>query len=410
MTLPASPEAESTLIARLLVNPAQLGLVSGRITPDDFYTPRWRDAYSGMVRLSEQHRNIDLVSLRELGVEIDDPIAGLTVGHHAPLEDYAETIRRHSFRRRTIQHLDDLTRQVYSEDDPALIVGAIQTTVTQIAGGIDDDKLLGVSSVIDEYLPSLGAPLLRGLSYGFQSIDEAAGPMEPGDMVVVCARPGVGKTILAEQVLDFIAAGSRLPVLFCSLEMSRKQLTQRAVSRYARLDSLRVRKSELALDELARARQVLEDRRSLNLWYEDDPAATTASLRTVAAKLRLQHGGVQIIGVDYLGLLKDKGDNEYQRVTRISQQLKMLARENDCPVMALAQLNRQSAFREDGHPRLSDLRDSGGIEQDADVVLGLFAPDDWTLDIDCLKNRSGPAGWRIQLRRIPSQMRLVEQI
>jgi replicative DNA helicase len=149
----------------------------------------------------------------------------------------------------------------------------------------------------------------------------------------------------------------------------------------------------LTPEEDGKVEMALEARESVNIWYVDNPYATTMSVRAAAAAVSMQAGGLQGIIVDYLQLLANKGDNDNQRVSKISRDLKALAREYDCPVLVLSQLSRKPEYREDQHPILSDLRDSGAIEQDADVVLGLWRDremDDDQLDIEIIKNRQGP--------------------
>ena len=207
----------------------------------------------------------------------------------------------------------------------------------------------------------------------------------------------MGKTTLAEHIADSWAYESDLPVLFISIEMSLGQLMDRAVSRWGGVPASHIVRGVLSPDDEARIGVALEARKSVNLWYVDNPYANTDTVRSAAAEVSIVAGGIRAIIVDYLQLLKDAGENDNQRIGRISRNVKALAREYDCPVLVLSQLNRQAEYRDDPHPRLSDIRDSGAVEQDADVVLGLYrnrSLDDpmagGELDIDILKNRQGP--------------------
>lgn len=160
----------------------------------------------------------------------------------------------------------------------------------------------------------------------------------------------------------------------------------------------------MTADEEVLARETVEARRGVNIWYVDNPYATTDAVRAAAARVALERGGLRAIVIDYLQLLKDAGDQEVQRITRISRNVKALGREFDCPMLVLSQLNRGPEHRDDHHPRLSDIRESGAVEQDADVVLGLYRDralekefDDSPMDIDILKNRQGPSGVRFTI-------------
>jgi replicative DNA helicase len=207
----------------------------------------------------------------------------------------------------------------------------------------------------------------------------------------VAARPGIGKTTFAEHVA--VNWSEHGPVLFASLEMSLTQLMDRNVSRRSRIPTQRVIRAQMSSEEKELARDTVDSIRAQQVWYLDDGRTTTATLRAAAAKVKLL-SGLSAIVVDYIQLMADPGDNDNQRVGKISRNLKSIAREFDVPLMALSQLNRGSENREDRKPRLSDLRDSGAIEQDADVVLGLYRPrlDSNDLDISLLKVRQGHTG------------------
>ena len=164
----------------------------------------------------------------------------------------------------------------------------------------------------------------------------------------------------------------------------------------------------MTADEEVLARETVEARRSVNIWYVDNPYATTEAVRAAAARVALERGGIRAIIIDYLQLLKDPGEQEVQRITRVSRNVKALGREFDCPVLVLSQLNRNAEYRQDRggdpHPRLADIRESGAVEQDADVVLGLYRDralesefDNSPMDIDILKNRQGPSGVRVTI-------------
>lgn len=365
-------DTEEALIARLLVDPAAIPTLSGKLSASDFTDDRYGEAWSAMERLAASGRPIDLVTLRAEGVTLDDPTRYLSSLHTAPLDEYVSIIRRESFKSNVLSELGRLTQRVKVHDDPADIVNDVQKAVSGILADTGDaGDLVSLASVVEQ--ESRG-----GLAYGMPGIDRHLQPAGPGDVVIVAARPSIGKTALAWNVAEAWAFESPVPVLFVSLEMPASKLLKRALKHHDR--------SDLA---------------AFNLTIYDQPRATTALVRAQAARLRLRHGGVRGIVVDYLGLLKDTtgGDSENLRVSRMSSEIKAISREFECPTLLLSQLNRQAEYRRDPRPRLSDLRDSGAIEQDADVVLGLYRPDrsDPTLEVRCLKNRDGLADWETNL-------------
>jgi replicative DNA helicase len=210
-------------------------------------------------------------------------------------------------------------------------------------------------------------------------------------MVIIAARPSVGKTALAESVADFWSTQAEHPILFASLEMGINQILDRTVSRYTGIPAQLIIRGQLNDQEFSKVESVMGKIEERRVWYLDDSFATTAAIRAACAKVRLMTGGLSGVVVDYLSLLKDSGDQEVQRVTRISRNLKAIAREFNVPMLVLSQLNRAVEQREDKHPKLYDLRESGAIEQDADVVLGLSRTLGTPyMDVEVLKNRQGP--------------------
>jgi replicative DNA helicase len=237
-----------------------------------------------------------------------------------------------------------------------------------------------------------------GLGWGMEELDQILLPARGGELILIAARPSIGKTVLGEQIASHWAALGPHPVIFASLEMPVDSLLDRTISRISKIGGRDVVRGILTDAQNLKVLGVLEDRRQVGLWYLDDSYATTSSIRAAAARVRMLAGGVSAIVVDYLGLLKDHHESEVTRVTRISRQLKAIAREFNVPLLALSQLNRASTAREDTHPRLQDLRDSGALEQDADRVLGLWRPDlgSAVAHLDVLKARQGTTG-RIHL-------------
>lgn len=366
--------AEEALISRLLVDPNQIAVLADQLESRDFGSRLYADAWFAMKKLVASGERIDIVTLRAEGVDLDDPLAMLSSGHTAPLAEYVRIIKDSAFRRHAGATLRRLASMVELGRDREESVAAIHRGMTEILDSTaDTGNLISLQAAIDAYVPDKG-----GLPWGFVPLDRKIQPIRGGQMAVLAARPSVGKTTIAEHIALTWAYGASLPVLFVSIEMAVEQLLSRALSRHGDLSDLRA---------------------GYNLYYLDEPRATTAMIRAQAARLRMKYGGIRAVVIDYLQLMEGHGDNDYARVSRLSRECKALAREFGCPLLVLSQLNRQSESREDRRPRLSDLRDSGAIEQDADIVLGLFRPtlSSVDLNISVLKNRHGPTGAEIPM-------------
>jgi replicative DNA helicase len=380
------------LIARLLLFPEDLPLID--LAPDDIYDRQWRGVYKAMQGLASEHRTIDLVSLRPLCPDTDFKSLLSEVGpaHRAPIEEYAAAIKDMAVRRRLVGLLEGvIARTEHGDANSAL--ADLSVAVAKALAESGAGSLLSSSEAIDRYLASERTPAAAGLHWAPWSLNHHLQPVQGGELVIVAARPSVGKTVVAEQMVDAWAMESGKPVLFASLEMSTRKLLARALRRVGE-----VTRGVLTEDDAQRAREALSARRSVGVWYLDDPRATTTSLRAAATKVKMLGNGLGGVAVDYIGLLRDKGDNEVQRIARISAELKALAREHEIPVLALSQLNRNSMYREDSVPRLEDIRDSGAVEQDADIVLGLHRViGDSQAVMRVLKNRDGAAGHDINL-------------
>ena len=412
MKMPANVPAEAALVSRLLVDPGQLATLVGQLDSSDFYDRDMSAVYGAMQRLTAMRKSVDVTTVRdEVDRHIDIPIMSLTSAHSAPLVEYAALIRRDAFRRRFIESLAKSMEKAYSEEDTGVLLADLTDTVGRIMLGIESDNLLNPDQAVDLYSKTLTRRMSGqavGLAYGIPSLDAILQPAQGGDLVILAARPSVGKTSLAEVVSDFWSTQTPYPVLFVSIEMSLSQLLDRAVSRAANIDATKIVRGSMSEAEHDLARAAAEDRRKLGVWYSDDGWATTSTVRAAAAKVRLLAGGIGAIVVDYIGLLKDKGDNDVKRIGDISRNLKALAREFDVPLLALSQLNRAAESADE--PELHHLRDSGAIEQDADAVLmmkrELGTP---YLSLFVRKNRKGPIG-QINLRFDAMHVKFLESM
>jgi len=399
--LPHSRETEQAVIGRLLIDPSKISSISGALRPEYFHVPDYREAYEAMLELTSRNKAVDVVTLGKDQQVLFDAITSVGQGYSAPLEEYAAIIKDNAFRRQVVLMAARISRQAggdTSSDD--LLVG-MSNEVARLSAESDTGKLLSPQQAVAEYRKSLEARATGepGLTYGLPALDKLVQPAKGGDMIVIAARPSVGKSALAIQIADHWARVQSKPILFASLEMSVNQLMDREVSRLGNIDASKVTRGEFGIEEAAAAERALDYRSGTGIWYLDDPHGTTATLRGAAAKVRMMAGGLGGIVVDYLQILKDETkESEVQRVTRISRNLKAIAREYDVPIVCLSQLNRSVELREDKHPKLYDLRESGAIEQDADLVIGIYRDlGTEAVDVDVLKNRQGRVG-RVNLR------------
>lgn len=393
---PHNVEAERALVARLLLDPSQIAVVASEVSAEDFYVSAYRQAFRLMVDLSTEGKAIDIVTLQAAGADVD-PL-DLTGAHHGALTDYAAIIRKDAFRRKVLAATDRVARA--AEHGEVDLMAAVQAAFADLAQESGPGKLASSSAAVDDYLVELTkrmAGVRTGLTYAsVPGLDGILLPAMPGDLIILAARPGVGKSAMALALAHHWAELGDGVVLFVSLEMKRNQILDRLAARLSGIGSKKIITGDLSTDEYLGLTAALEASRSLAIEYLDDRFSTSATVRSMAARVGMQRGKLAAIIVDYLGILKDPGDNEVQRIGRITGNLKAIAGEAECPVLALSQLNRGVEMREDKHPRLSDLRDSGAVEQDADIVIGLtdMSP---MMDVEVLKQRQGANG-RLRVR------------
>ena len=243
----------------------------------------------------------------------------------------------------------------------------------------------------------------RGIETEFREIDDMLNGLQNGDMIIVAARPSLGKTAFAMNIIEAVAANQRLPCAIFSLEMSKVQLAQRMLCSRAGIDAQKARKGMLNVDEFRKLAAVVVELAKAPIWVDDSPALTVLDLRAKARRLKLQHD-IKLIMIDYMQLMDNPGvDSRQQQISEISRGIKAIARELNVPIIALSQLNRASEGREGHRPRMSDLRESGSIEQDADVIMLLHREDYYRLkeaefvpdniaEVIIAKQRNGPTG------------------
>lgn len=424
---PQNLEAEQSLLGSLLIDTNAMIKVADSLTGDDFYRDAHKRIYETMVELFERHDPIDILSL---GNRLEEKGVIQQVGGRAYLVElsnvvptsanvkhYAEIVQKKSTLRRLIHSASEISRLGFDEEeDIDATLDEAERSLFQVTEKFNKNTFVSIGSVLFEAFDRIdelhhGGGKLRGVPSGFTEMDELLAGFQRSDLVILAARPSVGKTSFALDIMRNIGVKAKVPIGFFSLEMSKEQLVDRMICAQANVDLWKLRTGRLsdraedfekigvALGELSEAPIFIDDSASLNIMQ----------LRTKARRLKTEHGLGMII-VDYLQLMEGRSkkgsDNRVQEVSEISRGLKQIAKELDVPVLALAQLSRAVEQNKPAIPRLSHLRDSGSIEQDADVVMFIYrkaadrnyqeadlAPEEKSIaEIHVAKHRNGPTG------------------
>ena len=416
---PQSLDSERALLGALLLKPDAIHDVSDTIRPDSFYAEKHRIIFEMMRELSERGEPIDILSLSERLTANGNLeriggrayIAELSGSAPAPgnFAHYADLVSRKSVMRNLIDASYEITEAAYDEaqdvvqtlDDAEKKIMAIGNASASHKFIAISEKLAGAWDRIEDMSKNKNG--IRGIPTGFPDLDNLLSGLHPSDLIILAARPSMGKTALALDIARNAAVRHDVPVGIFSLEMSSEQIVDRMLSAESYVDSWRMRTGAIhAEEDFSKIRDALENLSKAPIYIDDKPAQNILSMRAVARRLKRERG-IGLIIVDYLQLMAPtntkQSDSMVQQVTEISRSLKQLARELEVPVLALSQLSRAVEQR-GGKPRLSDLRDSGSIEQDADVVMFIHRDDKRNPDSDkpniaeilIEKHRNGPTG------------------
>jgi replicative DNA helicase len=414
--LPANIDAERFILGSVLLNDARFIEIAGVIADDDFQLEKHRRIFSRMMQLHERGEKIDRVTVanelqRYNELQAVDGLSYLVslddgLPHISNLESYIKIVRDKAMLRRII-HL--MNRALLGEEDPGAILAGAEETLLRLGEARTEKGLTTPLEVIQNYQGGLNAFLdpskrIKGISTGFTKLDEMTGGFHSGELIILAARPSMGKTAFALNIAWHVATRLFLPVAVFSLEMSQESLLTRMLCAAARVDSQRFRTGYLNEKERQQLRAAANQMVEAPIYLDDTAGA---NLMDMHAKLRrLQQAGQKIglVIVDYLQLMSTKGrsENRNQEVSQISRGLKLLSKELDCPFLVLSQLSRATETRQGDHrPQLSDLRESGSIEQDADLVGFIFREEVYKRDREDLhgiaelilaKQRNGPIG------------------
>jgi replicative DNA helicase len=420
-TLPHNLEAEKCVLGAILINNPAFNQAAEVIDAQDFFRDAHRRIFEKMVGLSERSEPIDLVTLNDeltRSGEIDEVggpayISALTDGvpRSANVEYYAKIVKEKSTLRRLIQSATQVLSRAYdAEEDADDLLDEAERSIFQIAehrlraGFIPLSELVDSGYQLIEKLQQHRG-LVTGVPSGFMDLDEMTSGFQKSDLVIVAARPSMGKTSFVLNVALNCAITAGMTVGVFSLEMSKEQLFMRMLTSEARVDAHRFRGGFLGEQDYARLVDAFARLHDARVFIDDSAGLGILEMRAKSRRLKLEHG-LDLLVVDYLQLMQGRGkfDNRQQELAAISRSLKILAKELEVPIVALSQLSRAPETRADHRPQLSDLRESGALEQDADVVMFIYREDmyavegdarpeaDGTAEIIIGKQRNGPTG------------------
>jgi replicative DNA helicase len=419
-TLPSNLEAERSILGAILLDDKAVLTIFETLKPQDFYLESHRRIFEKMLQLMNNTRPIDLVTLKDelqRASELESIggaayLASLTDGlpRAMNIEYYAEIVKEKSTLRRLIQISNETMARSYQDEDPAQeILQQIEKAIFDIANQQFHSGFTSITPVVNdvfkqiEELSNRKAPV-TGLETGFVDLDRMTAGMHPSDLIIVAARPGLGKTSLCLNIAEHAAIRKHKAVGIFSLEMSKEQLVKRLLCSEARIDAHRINTGYLNREDWNRLSRASGDLSETKIFIDDSANITVPELRSKARRLSLEHG-LDLVIVDYLQLMSgstQRYENRTQEISQISRGLKGIAKELSVPLIAVSQLSRAIESRTGEHrrPQLSDLRESGSIEQDADLVLFIYREDminpteenNGLAELIIGKQRNGPTG------------------
>jgi replicative DNA helicase len=419
---PHSIEAESSVLGGLLLDNGAWDRMGDLLVDGDFYRHEHKLIYAAVGGLINASKPADVITvferLQSLGKA--DEIGGLvylnSLAQYVPsasnIRRYAEIVRERSILRKLVSASDEIATNAFNPqgkpvdkilDEAEQKIFNIGEEGSRMKQGFQSMDAL-VVELLDRVTEMAENPNdITGVRTGFHDFDKMTSGLQPGDMIVLAARPSMGKTSLAINIAEHVALNEGLPVAVFSMEMGASQLAVRIVGSIGRIDQGHLRTGKLSDEEWPRLTEAIEKLRTVSLHIDETPGLSTSELRANARRLARQYGRLGLIVVDYLQLMSTSTSGDENRATavgEISRGLKMLAKELKCPVIALSQLSRGVESRTDKRPMMSDLRESGAIEQDADIIMFIYRDDYYdknskepgVAEVIISKHRNGPTG------------------
>jgi replicative DNA helicase len=417
-SLPNDLEAEEALLGAMLLSKEAIAEALEIARASDFYKPAHAEIFQAIIELYQRGEPVDTVTVADELKRKD--LSDFTGGIGALMElqsntpsigsaaYYAKIVEEHAILRRLIQIANEIAEMGYSlPSDVAEVLDKAESLVFGVAERRSKDTAKRIYDLLSEAMDELEALIERGTSLigvptGFRGLDELLAGLQKSNLIIVGARPSMGKTSFALGIALNVAVQEHKPVLIFSLEMSHMEITQRLLASYAKVDANRLRTGKLTNSEWQKISAAISPLGEAPIYIDDNPMVSVMDIRAKARRLFSKEQGLGLVIVDYLQLMtgREKAENRQVEVAEISRGLKILARELGVPVMALSQLSRSLEQRADKQPVLADLRESGSLEQDADVVMFIYREDFYdkastekgTADIIVAKHRNGPTG------------------
>ena len=416
-SIPHSREAEEAVVGAVLINPEAYYDVVQFLAADDFYIHRHKWIWEAFTSLHEQRIPVDMLTLSEeldrknQLAEIGGPGYLTSLVNQVPsslnAESYGRIVEGHSIRRKMIDAANKIASIAYNEDSTVdHVMDEAEKAVFNVSERRLKHDLQPISAVLSDYYDRIDDLAKRdeeifGVPTGFVDLDKILGGLQPSDLLIIAGRPGQGKSGFLLSIAKNAGLTHKKHVAIFSLEMSNEQVVQRLIAQETGIDSQRLRNGKLREDEWPLFTHAIEVFSDTHIYLDDTPAITPLQLRTKCRRLHMEFG-IDLVMIDYLQLMggDTRTDNRVQEVSYISRNLKVLARELNVPVLAAAQLSRAVEQRSDKRPILSDLRESGSLEQDADIVMFIYRPDQYEKETDkqnvaeiiVSKHRNGPVG------------------
>ncbi len=416
---PQNLEAEASVLGAMMVSEGAISpvILDVRLQAEDFYRERHRIVFRAITGLYEQSEPVDALTVSEQltqrgeleeagGKEAISELAS-TVPVPGNAGHYAHIVKQNSLLRRLLATSQQIQKSVHDhEGEPAELVERAETLLFKVAHEDQSKDFKSVAEVLHVEIDRLealskGDRDVTGTPSGFRDLDAKLGGFQPGNLIVIAARPSLGKSALVCNIAENVASKHGKPVAFFSLEMSEAELAHRFISCRSRIPNDKLRKGNVAARDWPRVVRACNELDQVPLWLDDSSDLSLLELRAKARRLASSQGGLGLVIVDYLQLMRaeDPRANRVEQVSQFSRGLKILARELGVPVIGISQLSRAPEQRPGGRPMLSDLRESGGIEQDADVVIFIYRASKYDEDADpseadliVSKHRNGPTG------------------
>ncbi|EXX85349.1 replicative DNA helicase [Paenibacillus darwinianus] len=415
---PQNLEAEQAVLGSILLQAEALVTAMERLSGEDFYSPEHGLIYEAMIELGEDNQPIDLVTLtawlqnkqhlEEIGgvSYLAKLVSGVPTA--ANVDYYAQIVEEKSLLRRLIRTATQIVQNGYAaSEDVGVLLSEAESRILEIANNRSSSGFISIRDVLMEVFEKVeflysNKGGTTGIPSGFQDLDKMTAGFQRSDLIIVAARPSVGKTAFALNIAQNVGVRSKETVAIFSLEMSAAQLVQRMICAESNVDAGRMRTGFLEGDDWEKLTMAIGSLSEASIYIDDTPGITVADIRAKCRRLKKEKG-LGMILIDYLQLIQGRGkagENRQQEVSEISRTLKQIARELEVPVIALSQLSRGVEQRQDKRPMMSDLRESGSIEQDADIVAFLYRDDYYDkesekkniIEIIIAKQRNGPVG------------------